>query len=58
MISYVKYMGEKVLEIVNLTIESLKNYNLQLAEGISSKEKEIDRMYFDFLDKLRRRLDH
>ena len=50
--SYVKEMSEKTLEMVKLSIESLKSHNIQIAEKISEKEKEVDRMYFEFLDEL------
>jgi phosphate transport system protein len=50
--SYVKEMSEKTLEMVKLSIESLKSHNIQIAEKRSEKEKEVDRMYFEFLDEL------
>jgi phosphate transport system protein len=50
--SHVKNMSEKVLEMVRLSIESLKSHDTQLAEKISGKEKEVDKIYFEFLDKL------
>jgi phosphate transport system protein len=50
--SYVKEMSEKTSEMVRLSIESLKSHNTQIAEKISEKEKEVDRMYFEFLDEL------
>jgi len=49
---YVKDMGEKALDMVRLSIESLKSHDTQLAEKISGKEKEVDKMYFEFLDRL------
>jgi len=50
--SWVKNMSEKALDMVRLSIESLKSHNTQIAEKISEKEKEVDKMYFEFLDKL------
>jgi phosphate transport system protein len=50
--SYVRDMGEKALDMVRLSIESLKSHDTQLAEKISAKENEVDNMYFGFLDKL------
>jgi phosphate transport system protein len=50
--SWIKHMGEKTLDMVKLSIESLKIHNPKLAERISGKEKEVDKMYFEFLDKL------
>jgi phosphate transport system protein len=51
-ISHVKDMGEKTLDMVGLSIEVVRSRNPQLAEKISVKENEVDSMYFDFLDKL------
>jgi len=50
--SCVKDMGEKALEMVRLSIESLKSHNTQIAEKISENEIEVDKTYFEFLDKL------
>jgi phosphate transport system protein len=50
--SYVKDIGEKALDMVRLSVESLRSHNPQLAEKISVKENEVDSMYFEFLDKL------
>jgi len=50
--SHVKNMSKKALEMVRLSIESLKSHDTQLAEKISGKEKEVDKIYFEFLDKL------
>jgi phosphate transport system protein len=50
--SHVKSMGGKTLDMIKLSIESLKSHNPQLAERIAEKEKEVDKMYFEFLDKL------
>jgi phosphate transport system protein len=51
-ISYVKDIGEKALDMVRLSVELLKSYDLQLVEKISIKENEVDSMYFEFLGKL------
>lgn len=45
-------MGEKVLKMVRVSIESLKTQNTELARTISKTEKEVDKMYFEHLDKL------
>jgi phosphate transport system protein len=50
--SCVKDMGSKALDMVRLSIESLKSHDTQLAEKISAEENEVDNMYFRFLDKL------
>ncbi|MBS7620612.1 phosphate signaling complex protein PhoU [Candidatus Bathyarchaeota archaeon] len=51
-ISHVKDMGEKALSMIRLCIDSLRSHNPQLAEKVTQTEEEVDRMYFDFLDKL------
>jgi phosphate transport system protein len=50
--SCVKDMSEKALDMVSLSIESLRSHNPQLAEKISGMEKAVDKMYFEFLDRL------
>jgi len=50
--TYVKEMGEKVLDMIKLSIEALKNNDAQLARNISEKENEVDKMHLEFLDKL------
>jgi phosphate transport system protein len=45
-------MGEKVLSMVSVSVESLRAQNTDLAKTISKIEKEVDKMYFDHLDKL------
>jgi phosphate transport system protein len=55
MISHVKEMGEKTLKMISLSIASLRSHNSQLAEKVAQTEREIDKMYFDLLDKLIKR---
>lgn len=55
--SYIKEMGEKTLDMTRLSIDSLRSRDSQLAEKISEKEREVDKMYFNFLDKLIERVD-
>jgi phosphate transport system protein len=50
--SHVKGMGEKALDMVKLSIESLGSHDPPLAERISTEEKEVDKMYLEFLDAL------
>ena len=45
-------MGEKVLKMVRVSIDSLKTHDTELAKTISKTEQEVDEMYFQFLDKL------
>jgi len=49
---YIGKMSEKVLEMVQISINALKNHNVELARSISNIEKEVDEMYFRFLDEL------
>lgn len=50
--SIIKEMGEKALKMISLSITSLRTHDSQLAEKVAQMEKEVDEMYFDFLDKL------
>lgn len=51
-VSYITEMGEKTLEMVKLCVEALKQYPSNLVEKISKMEQEIDKMYFDYFDRL------
>jgi len=51
-IDYIAIMSEKVLRMVQTSISALKNYDVELARSISEIEKEVDKMYFEFLDRL------
>ncbi|MEM2889524.1 MAG: phosphate signaling complex protein PhoU [Candidatus Bathyarchaeia archaeon] len=51
-ISHIKEMGEKTLKMISLSITSLRSHDAQLAEKVAEMEREIDKMYFDFFDKL------
>lgn len=50
--SYVKEMSGKTLSTVNLSIDSLKNRDAELAKKVSEIENEVDEIYFAFLKKL------
>jgi phosphate transport system protein len=52
MSDYVGDMSEKVLEMVQTSITALKNHDVELARSISETEKEVDQLYFNFLDEL------
>ena len=45
-------MGEKVLQMVGISIDSLKSLDTELAKSVSKTEQEVDDMYFQYLDKL------
>jgi len=49
---FIEEMGEKVLRMVRLSINSLKTQDIELAKTISKTENEVDEMYFQFLDRL------
>jgi len=51
----VEKMSEKVLRMVQISITALKGHNIELAKSISTVEKEVDEMYFTFLDGLVKR---
>jgi phosphate transport system protein len=50
--TYIRETGEKVLEMIRLSMEALKNNDPKLARNISTKENEVDKMQLEFLDKL------
>jgi phosphate transport system protein len=49
---FIDDMGEKVIRMVRLSINSLKTQDIELAKTIFKTENEVDEMYFQFLDKL------
>jgi len=49
---YVEEMSEKVLQTVRISINSLRKHDVILAKSISQTEREVDKMYLDFLQKL------
>ncbi len=49
---YVNEMSEKVLSMVRTSVNSLKKQDIILAKTISQTEREVDKMYFDYLHKL------
>ncbi len=49
---YVEEMSYKVLEMVRISISSLRTQNTELAETICKTEQEVDEMYFHYLDEL------
>jgi phosphate transport system protein len=48
----VKEMGVETLNMVNISIEALKNHDAELAKSLSETEKRVDRLYYKYLDKL------
>jgi phosphate transport system protein len=51
----IEKMSEKVLGMVKTSIDSLRKHDVKLAETISKTEKEVDDMYFRYLDELVKR---
>ena len=49
---FIEEMSEKVLFMVKISIDSLRKQDITLAKTISQTEREVDKMYFDYLDKL------
>ena len=48
----VKEMGVETLNMVNLSIEALRNHDAELAKSLSETEKRVDQLYYEYLDKL------
>ena len=49
---FINDMSQKVLSMVKISINALKKQDLPLANTISITEHEVDKMYFDYLQKL------
>lgn len=49
---YINEMSEKVLSMVKISIDALKKQDIILAKTISETERQVDKMYFDYLHKL------
>jgi len=49
---YIRKMAEKVLRMVNLSINSLKSLDPELVKTMTNEEKTVDKTYFAYLDKL------
>ena len=45
-------MAEKVLQLVTVSISSLKGLDTELASSANTREQEVDSMYIKFLDRL------
>jgi phosphate transport system protein len=45
-------MSDKVLSMVRISIESLKSHDTELAKALSETERQVDAMYFKYLDRL------
>jgi phosphate transport system protein len=49
---YIAEMSEKVLSMVKISVDSLRKHNIALAKTITPTEREVDRMYLEFLNKV------
>ena len=49
---YISQMSDKVLSMVNISVNALKKHDIELAKTITKIEREVDQMYLTFLDKL------
>ncbi len=49
---YIKKMAERVLEMVRVSINSLKRLDPVLVKSMTEEESAVDKTYFEFLDKL------
>ena len=48
----VKEMGIETLNMVNISIEAMKNHDAELAKTLSKTENQVDKLYYEYLDKL------
>jgi len=49
---YIEEMSEKVLTMVKISVDSLRKHDVALARTISPPERDVDKMYLDYLQKL------
>jgi phosphate transport system protein len=49
---FIEDMSEKVIQMVTTSINSLRHLDADLAKLVSKSEKEVDEMYFQYLDRL------
>jgi len=52
MFEYIGKMAEKVLEMVRVSINSLKSLDPELVKTMTRAENTVDKAYFEYLDKL------
>jgi phosphate transport system protein len=48
----IRGMSEKVLSMVRTSVDSLKSHDTNLAIALSETEKQVDSIYFEYLDRL------
>ena len=50
--AHIKDMGQKVINMIELTVASIKERSLKHAKEVSELEKKVDELYKSFLDKV------
>jgi phosphate transport system protein len=48
----VKEMGIETMDMVGISIEAVKNHDAELAKSLSKTERQVDKLYYSYLDKL------
>ena len=51
-IDFIEQMSEKVLRMVKISVDALRKHDFVLAKSISETEREVDKMYLDYLQTL------
>lgn len=50
--SYILEVGERVLNMMKISIEALKSQKIEVAKSVAEMEDDVDRLCYDFLDKI------
>lgn len=50
--TYLTEMSEKVLSMVKISVDSLRKLDINLARTITPTEREVDKMYYEFVNKI------
>ncbi len=49
---YIEEMSSKVLLMVRISVDSLRKHDIALAKTITSTERDVDKLYLDYLNRL------
>ncbi len=49
---YIEEMSSKVLLMVRISVDSLRKHNIALAKTITPTERDVDKLYLDYLNRL------
>lgn len=52
MLPFIKEVGEKVMQMIQISIDALKKHDVALAKTVSALEQEVDKKYFEYLNRL------